>query len=92
MRVSARTVRTWEHGGPVPWPVVLLLHLRRGDLGALDAHWRGWWLTRGRLYPPGDDRTGVSPTDVQAAPWAVQGQRAAMDELRRVRPDGCAGA
>lgn len=68
--VSMRTVRYWDAGRyRVPWAVVRLLRLLRcGDLGSVDAAWKGFRLLRGVLYTP--DGRGF-PVDALRCWWRV---------------------
>jgi hypothetical protein len=67
--VSERTARRWRACGTMPaklaaWVAVSL----GGDLGGVDAAWRGWCLKGGELYGP-DLALGFKPGDVLAIPY-----------------------
>jgi hypothetical protein len=51
--VPERTARHWRALGrlPAPWRLLYVV-LDGGNIGALDAAWRGWRLIRGELVSP----------------------------------------
>lgn len=76
--VTDRTLRRWHLTGRVPpaWRQLLTLHVH-GDLGVLDAGWRGWILRAGQLHSPED--WSFRPGEVRAIPLL----KAAVREYRR---------
>lgn len=77
--VSAKTVKRWKNGAPLPEPVRRLLVLRLGDLsGLLGSDWSGFYVgVDGLLYPP-FFRGGFGPLQIAGMFFEVQ-------ELRHLR-------
>lgn len=90
--ISERSLRRQEAGAvAVPMPVWLALRLRWGDLGMIDAAWRGWRLVDGQLW--GGYRHGFGPGDILAAPWWQQladHRRRQLDQQQQEDETRCA--
>jgi hypothetical protein len=78
--VHITTARRWKRGEqPLPPPVAKLLSIvPTGELGGVDAAWRGWCLRGGELYAP-DLAADFKPGDVLAIPFV----RAQLREHQR---------
>jgi hypothetical protein len=66
---GASTAKRWKaNPASIPEPARRLLALTlHGDLGALDARWRGWRIANGQLLSP--DGNTFRPGEVQAIPF-----------------------
>lgn len=62
------TIAAWEGSERAPADVWRALLAMAGDLGAVDARFRGWRLVDGRLYSP-DMRDGWGPGEIRALPF-----------------------
>jgi len=86
--VHVTTARRYKRGEPVPEPVARLLSIMLlGDIGALDASWRGWRVIRGELYGP-DLANGFRPGDVLSLPFVRLQLKNYQSEERAARRAG----
>lgn len=69
--VSERTARRWIARGQMPRAMLTAYRIIRfGDLGAIDATWRGWRLVRGQLHNL--DGWSFRPGEVNSLPLKEQ--------------------
>jgi hypothetical protein len=70
--VDITTARRWKRGQPLPETARRLLQIiTKGDLGEIDAAWRGWSIRDGELWTEQYSRHSFKPAQVMALPFIL---------------------
>lgn len=82
--ISMRSARRYKAAGILPFPYALMWAvLGLGDLGALDAAFRGWTVRQGRIFAP--EGYGFTAGELRAIPLRWQELRELQRERREPR-------